>query len=302
MIFEGEAAVAELAKLAREKDRGSSSFWDLYHQGFDYKDGTFKGLQGFGGSMPPGTALHRLGHWLLQTPYRRHGAGFERFDECVRIAKGIAARQSREFDVDILRHALTASLLLSRLPKEAFSGLIAVIGDGFGTLSSILLEAVPGSRIVAVNLTKTLLVDAVYIRKAAPAVGQALITAAGDRPDARVQLVRADDSALLSSLPVSLAVNVASMQEMDPPVVAAYFALLRATPSAKTWFYCCNREEKILPDGTLVRFDAFPWRPADRIMLDELCPWHQTYYRKLPPFYHPYDGPVRHRLVELDKS
>ena len=39
MIFEGEAAVAELAKLAREKDRSSSSFWDLYHQGFDYKDG-----------------------------------------------------------------------------------------------------------------------------------------------------------------------------------------------------------------------------------------------------------------------
>lgn len=302
MIFYGEDAIAELAKLAREKDRTSSSFWDLYHTGFNYKDGSFTGLQGFGGSRPPGTALHRLGHWLLQTPYRRHGRAFERFAECAGIAKGIAARQNREFDVDILRHALTASLLLARLPKEAFSGLIAVIGDGFGTLTSILLEALPDSRIVAVNLTKTLLVDAVYIRKASPRVEQALITSAGGGVDARVLLVRADDSALLSSLPVTLAVNVASMQEMDPPVIAAYFARLRETPSAETWFYCCNREEKQLPDGTIVRFDAYPWRPADRITLDELCPWHQTYYRPLPPFYRPYDGPVRHRLVKLDKA
>lgn len=301
MIFEGEDAISELAKLAREKDNSSSSFWDLYHSGFNYRDGSFSGLQGFGGSTPPRTVFHRLGHWLLQTPYRKHGRTFPQFSKCLKIAKSIAARQGRQFDVDILRHALTASLLLARLPDKAFAGPIAVIGDGFGTLSSILLEVLPQSQIVVVNLTKTLLVDSVYIKKASPRIEQALITVPGERPSARILLVRADDSAVLSSLPLTLAVNVASMQEMNPPVIASYFTQLRASPSGETWFYCCNREEKRLPDGTIVRFDEFPWESADQLLLDELCPWHQYFYRPFPPFYISYDGPVRHRLARLSK-
>ncbi|MBI3608068.1 MAG: hypothetical protein HY207_08885 [Nitrospirae bacterium] len=64
-------------------------------------------------------------------------------------------------------------------------------------------------------------------------------------------------------------------------------------------FYCCNREEKTLPDGTVTCFAAYPWHEGDQILVDELCLWHQFYYVLRPLFFRPYDGPIRHRLVTL---
>jgi hypothetical protein len=63
------------------------------------------------------------------------------------------------------------------------------------------------------------------------------------------------------------------------------------------YFYCCNRLEKTLPDGTITRFRNYPWKDDDKIIVDELCPWHQYYYSASFPFYHQYDGPVQHRLA-----
>ena len=110
--------------------------------------------------------------------------------------------------------------------------------------------------------------------------------------------IQASNHELLRYCPVDIALNIASMQEMDPPVIAAYFDDLRAIPSQRQLvFYCCNREEKVLPDGTVTRFLAYPWHPSDQILVDEYAPWHQQYYTLMPPFYRPYDGPHRHRLV-----
>ena len=90
------------------------------------------------------------------------------------------------------------------------------------------------------------------------------------------------------------------MGEMNPPVVAAYFDDMRAIAHERdVLFYCCNRQEKKLPDGVVTRFADYPWRAEDQIMVDELCPWTQFYYSILPPFYRPYDGPFMHRLLTL---
>ena len=90
------------------------------------------------------------------------------------------------------------------------------------------------------------------------------------------------------------------MQEMDPPVIEKYFNNLRsAAVNKEIHFYCANREEKILPDGTLTRFSKYPWSSKDKVKVDELCPWHQSTYSYKPPFYRPLDGPIRHRLVKL---
>ena len=34
----------------------------------------------------------------------------------------------------------------------------------------------------------------------------------------------------------------------------------------------------------------------DQILENELCPWHQYFYMKYPPFFKKYDGPTRHQL------
>ena len=70
------------------------------------------------------------------------------------------------------------------------------------------------------------------------------------------------------------------MQEMDPPRIVDYFNDLRTISGSRCFFYCCNREEKKLPDGTITRVRDYPWLTEDLVLIDELCPWHQFYYTK----------------------
>ena len=227
---------------------------------------------------------------------------FPRLDQ---LCRDIAHRQDRIYDLDMLRQSLTLAWLNQRLP-DVFSAksIVVVIGDGFGTFSSLALSAFPNIRVIAVNLVKTLLVDVIYATRALPKACVTLATnedgmhvALGD-PDVRLVAVRAGDCALLKVAPASLAVNIASMQEMNPGTIANYFRVLRSTPGPVA-FYCCNRDEKTLPDGTIVRFKEYPWSANDIIVDDELCPWHQQYYAARPPFFFPYDGSIRHRLATL---
>jgi len=189
-----------------------------------------------------------------------------------------------------------------------------VIGDGFASMSSLLLATKSAGCVVLVNLTKTLLVDLWYLR----------LWLGTEDFNARVNLVsdstslekikkewdsqpekglviafEARDEYLLKACPVDYAVNIVSMQEMDPLVTAEYFNDLRSiAESRKLFFYCCNREEKKMQDGTITRFEDYPWLAEDQILTEEGCPWHQFYYSKRPLFYHPYP-PIRHKLVVM---
>ena len=305
--YDNDAVRAIAARLG-EEDKGSSSHWDKYHSEFKYENGKLSGIAGFGDGRGSGTFLHKIMHRMLQTPFFKMGADFRTFPECLRLGREVAARQERQFDVDVLRQALSLALLRDRLPMSLLEDPIVVIGDGFGTMTSLLVSWNPKIKVVLINLTKTLLVDTVYIRRAQPEARLCYVdsedtyqAALGDA-SVRVIVVRADDYGLLAKGPVALALNIASMQEMNPSTVAEYFRVLRASSGESTHFYCCNRLEKTLPDGTQVNFREYPWRDADQVLLDDLCPWHQYYYHPAPPFYRRYDGPLQHRLVLLDKS
>ena len=278
------------------------------HAAFRYTDGQLSGLRGFGTFTPRTRWIKSLAHRFLQQPWRRLGRAFPGFRRIEGVARAVALRQGRVYDLDVLRQALSAAYLEARVPSALTPGkLLLVIGDGFGTLSSIALAAFPGVRVVAVNLVKSLLVDLLFVAQAVPDARTMLVTGsrsiaqALNDPRARLIALRADDWKLISQVPAALAINIASMQEMNPPVIGQYFNVLRAGPEA-TVFYCCNREEKALPDGTTVRFSDYPWRPEDRILEDGLCPWHQQYYSARPPFIHAYDGPIRHRLAVLARD
>ena len=60
--------------------------------------------------------------------------------------------------------------------------------------------------------------------------------------------------------------------------------------------------EKILPDGTVIRFMDYPWDAAEEILIDEPCPWYQKYPSPKPPFWKPFDGTFLHRLIKLNKK
>ena len=74
--------------------------------------------------------------------------------------------------------------------------------------------------------------------------------------------IQAKNLELLELLNFQLAINIASMQEMHPDVVSSHFSDLGSPGSLglreRKWFYCCNRETKILPDGIIVNFKEYP--------------------------------------------
>jgi hypothetical protein len=175
-------------------------------------------------------------------------------------------------------------------------------------MSSLLLEN-NQQRVILVNLSKTLLMDLwqlkLFLGNKFDEV--ALITDKDDvseillKTDGRpsVVAIEAMNHELIRMFPLDLSINIASMQEMNPEVVDEYFEDISIATKPQGAFYCCNREEKELPDGTKTIFKNYPWHLSREILDDELCPWHLKYYSVRPPFYHPYDGPIRHRLIKF---
>jgi len=281
LMLINEQAIEEVARHSDEIDESASSHWRLddRHRGeHPLKKDPFNftyGPEGFAAIGPIGSIstkrgpAYRLAHSLLQIRARAIGRRFPTFARIDRTAALIAERQGRAYDKDLLRHALTLAFLCRHLDLETETDPIAVIGDGFANMASLLLACLPNSRVILVNLTKALLVDMAFVFKAFPGAGMALVRDGGDfdeamrRTDIRVFAVRANSALLLANVPVALGVNILSMMEMDPPVTNVYFDVLRRCPRARTAFYCCNRVEKRLPDGTVTRFFDYPWDPMD---------------------------------------
>lgn len=309
MSYCGPAALEFLASQIRRDDPGESSHWRHYHKDFTVReDGTFSGLSGLGGCALPYRGARAIFHGAVQRKYRRMARGYPEFKRLDRIAASITEHQGRAYDLDVLRQAITLAFLGDSLPGLEKISVVAVIGDGFASMTTLLLESGFARQVVLVNLNKTLLVDLAYFQRWAADRGRklALVTDASDlgqaMDDSGVSLIaiQAANHALLRQAPLDLVINIASMQEMDPPVIEAYFEDMRAVSAAKRLhFYCCNREEKRLPDGTVTKFADYPWRDSDQVLVDEQCPWHQQYYVTRPPFYRNYDGPIRHRLVRM---
>jgi len=314
-MYSGQACIDYLAGTVSQSDPAASSHWRKFGADFQFSGKDFQGLNGFGGCSRPYRGVRRIVHQLLQSRFRRIGSTHPGFTEFEKIAKEITSRQDRAVDLDVLRQVITLAFLKRLVPEILVpKGLVCVIGDGFASMTSLLLASRSAGQVVLVNLNKTLLVDLWYLKlwmgRASFESRVHLITDEEDLAAALAQ-PREDDSGavlaiqasqheLLRKCPIDLALNVVSMQEMDPPMIAEYFEDLRVSAGrSPILFYCCNREEKVLPDGTITRFSEYPWRQGDEVLIDERCPWHQQYYSTSPPFYRAYDGPIRHRLTRL---
>lgn len=290
-------------------EKGKSSYWVKKLQGFEEKEeGKFVAEElpeGEGGSA---NIIKELVHWLLQAPFRYQGYRFQEFRNILRTTKKIHARRNNKMMLGSLRQAILLAFLEERVGIGQLTDPIIIIGDGFGLMSSLILQHFHQSKIVTINLTENLLIDAVFIKKSVPGVQIALVknaieyNATLNNNELRCVLIQADNAKLISQENIGLVINTCSMQEMNPEIIREYFDFIRKSKNSKTFFYCANRCEKKLPDGTIVNFFKYPWHPEDKIFIDELCPWKQKFYGPRPPFYFPYDGPIQHRLVLMHKS
>jgi len=307
----GEDVFTVLKNESEFSEKSISSHWIEYLKDFKYENGEFsgKGLPEGGGGRR--SLLNRGIQHIFQTPFRRLGKPFIEFETILKCANKVHQERNTSLQLGSLRQVLSLAFLQQNRIFEHLSEPVIIIGDGFGIMASLLLSYLAKSsiKVVVVNLTQNLLIDAVFIKKSIPAVTICLVKDNEAYHEALIDsginviCIQADNSKLISIAPIGLAINIASMQEMNPIVTKEYFDFIRASSNKKTLFYCVNRIEKTLPDGTVSDFFNYPWHQNDQILVDELCPWHQYYYNPMRfPFYFQYDGPHQHRLVEMYKK
>jgi putative sugar O-methyltransferase len=312
MIYPEDQAIQYLVNHLEEDASATSSHWIKYHK--DFKVGEqldISGIVGFGGNSKEFTGLKKWAHKLLQSKFRAIGIEFTHFDYVDSVANIMTKTQKRGYDLDVLRQTITLSFLIDKLSDYGWSSrnqTVAVIGDGFCSMSLLLLLTKFAKKVVLVNLSKTLLVDLIFLKKYIDKENN-LSFALIDNSENLTEInkfdliaIQATRHEILKFFPIDLFVNIASMQEMNPDAIAGYFDDIREVSKVRdSFFYCCNRIEKSFPDGTTVRFKEYPWLDSDQVLVDELCPWHQSYYSIKPPFYHPYDGPIQHKLIKISK-
>ena len=222
-------------------------------------------------------------------------------EETVNCAKSIAEKLNILFSFDHVKNVLSFDLLESHGVFNT-EGLICILGDGHGFFGTLIKTMRPEAKILFVNLGRNLLIDSVCFSRAFPDIEPLLLRDIEDHKSISnhsVIFLEAEKHDLLENLPVGLFINIDSMQEMDMPMIKTYFEIMK-TSTVKSYFYCCNREEKILPDGSVIRFSDYPWNGD--ALIDQPCPWHQKYPASSPPFWRPFDGKHLHRLIKIIKK
>jgi len=297
-----------------------SSHWREFSAKFKVQmdaDGHLAGLAGFGfGDRRWNGTARRIvqdlciASHLVHLPQRRELLRL--WPMFLRVCRGMRVDPTQ----DAFRQLCTLEFLGRRVGSEVTRRPLRflMIGDGFGLLAALVKAHWPEANVMMVDLGQSLLFQAFHLQQAYVApVTHALAGSAGA---ARADFVYcpSDRREAMASMDFDVAVNVASMQEMDPSTVESYFAFLRQRLRPANLFYCCNREWKRLPDGQVSALGGYPWAPADRVLVDEPCPWHQYYFAPrstgraprllgmpVPGVSH-YDGTHRHRLVAMSTT
>ncbi len=208
----------------------------------------------------------------------------------------VANQSSRIFSYDLARQALILNKLnqsITELDTKTF----CIIGDGYGSLGCLIKSFFPKSRIIQINLGRTLIFDLYYSQKVVPESEHFLIRSNENIFSKHFNYIEAE-KCIDIEINADIFINVCSMQEMKLDDVISYFKIIRKQ-SSETYFYCCNRISKELPDKSIINFSEYGWLDNDMIIFDELCPWHQEFPINRPPFISNFDGPIQHRLIKV---
>ena len=272
-MYKGPEIFSKLIRKLGKKESVSSSHWDKYHQNFQYGINGFKGLNGFGNKSNKFRFIHKI----FLKKYRKYSSQSHFFEKIDQSALLISKFQKRAYNLDIYRQILTLDFLNQRINLREIERTI-VIGDGFGTMATLLLENNLSKQIFLVNLRKTLLVDLFYINKT---IGdkrfeKEIIFIDDSNQISKIEkknriiAIEAEKYHLLSKIKKDLIINIASFQEMDLDVISNYFKYLYNKGEESSIFIYATRR-KILPDGSLIRFKDYPFNSEDSILVDELC-------------------------------
>ncbi len=296
-------------EMASGFDPHVSSHWAAYSNEFDVRvqNGEIKSLVGIGfGDLASRGLVRSALSWLcyvtylVRLPYRLS------FLRLLPRALEVCREMGAAFTFDCFKQVYALSLVLRHLEHDTPRRFL-MIGDGYGFLSALVKRVCPSARVLLVDIGKTLLFQAHTCQTDHP-TSTHLDVHAGE--DADFIYCAAEDLELLDYR-IDVAINIASMQEMDPSAIRRYFRFLRSQLTARNLFYCCNREQKTLPGGEEVVYADYGWADEDIHYVDELCPWYRYFFARgraryrlhifgMPvPLVHRFGGSCRHRLTTL---
>ena len=217
--------------------------------------------------------------------------------QTLKLARKNAKKSTQLFSHDLARMVLTLDLFEQFIP-DLNEKRVVIIGDGYGRLGTLIKAKFPQSKIIYVNRGRTLLFDLVYSKKTFP---DSVVHLVDHEPNlsADFNFIEAEK---VSDMKITgdLFINIAGMQEMNYSQIQEYFKIIQNQESG-TMFYCCNRESKELPDGSVIEFNNYPWRDL-KVLLKEYCPWHQEFPMNRPPFKGKVDGPILHSMSLVESK
>jgi putative sugar O-methyltransferase len=291
-------------------DVNASSHWKNFSKNISINTAR-KNLElngfGFGESDRLGI-LTRLLAWICIFIHLRKFSD-QRLSQRVKSARKIVKKMGLHFSLDAFRQVATLNLLVKHIERGFTPNQILVIGDGHGILSALIHAEYPKAQIFLVDLGAVLLFQSHYLNVIFPFTPQLLVEEKKGLTEGATFIFCPAGNINMLHNEFDLAINVASMQEMTPAVIESYFKFLRK--SKTKLFYCCNRLEKTLEGGEVVRFMDYPWGLMDKHIVDELTPWHKWFFSPrfstnnvkfmgVPiPFLQKYDGPHWHRLTQM---
>ena len=287
-----------------------SSHWINFTKNIKISDNdyTVSGIQGFGGNSKR-TFFSSLYHKFCQRLFLNKIGKYSKF-EAFNHARIISYKQMRNLDLDLLRHVFTFELLKQKvftyLLPQSLKVNCCVIGDGQSNFVSLALFNSGIDKIISVNLPEVLLNDLTLLQKLRPNQDEYVLVetkkdlnTALNSKNVKIIFVSANDSSILFKANIFLFVNIASMQEMKLASISEYFNIIK---SNKAYFYCCNRDEKILSGGEKILFGKYPWGKY-KLLLEGLPQWHQFYYKLSFQNFkikHLYNGVHKHKLVKYN--
>ena len=291
----------------------TSSYWQRFgREAVVERHGEALVLRGveFGAVATRNPARH-LCHWLERLSYRAVTASLPAYPAVWRAVKQLARDCGYSLTFDVWKSGVALATLADHWERHELSPRrFALIGDGYGFLGVLIRRWIPEATVYCIDLPKTLVFQARTHERAFPQARMAVLDEGGPSGEAAVTFVPPPHVERIPDR-IDCAVNIASMQEMNPFTIATYFTMLRRRSGPQSRFYCVNRQRKELPGGEVSCFDAYPWRAEDEIFLDGPCPYYTRFLALSTrpsgprvagvrvPFVNGFDGVHWHRLARL---
>jgi len=208
----------------------------------------------------------------------------------------LAFSTKRKLNHDFLRLGLVAETICKRIEMLDIQR-VMIIGDGYGTLGSIISKNHPEITIVQVNLGRSLVFDLAFSAIGSPDKCHHLIHNLSEIKDGAINYLPAEDLDF-DDAGIEFFISVESFQEMDIAVVQNYFKLMR-NQSGLISVYSANRLKKVLPDGSENKLEEYGWDKNDTVLFSKK-PWFLNWgVRRRPPFIFRMDGATIEKMVEL---